>query len=98
VTIDRIFFTREWMGMREIHLKSIFTFKRTAIFGSIVGIILILSGQFASVSNSSAYFLTALGFGILAGSVVNYLFGTFLSLMEEYTTTSKVKQVEYSKR
>lgn len=75
--------------MREIHLKSIFTFKRTAIFGSMLGIILILSGQFASGSNNS-YFLTALGFGILLGSVVNYLFGTFLSLMEEYTANSKV--------
>ncbi|MEH7299542.1 hypothetical protein [Neobacillus drentensis] len=75
--------------MREIHLKSIFTFKRTAIFGSMLGIILILFGQFVNGSNS-AYLLTALGFGILLGSVVNYLFGTFLSLMEEYIANSKV--------
>ena len=74
--------------MQEKHLKSIFTFKKTAIFGSGLGIILILLGQFASGYNS-AYFLTALGFGILAGSVVNYLFGTFLSLMEELTGSRK---------
>jgi Zn-dependent membrane protease YugP len=76
------------MMMQEKHLKSIFTFKKTAIFGSSLGIILILLGQFASVYNT-AYFLTALGFGILAGSVVNYLFGTFLSLMEEFTSSRK---------
>jgi hypothetical protein len=74
--------------MQEKHLKSIFTFKKTAIFGSGLGIILILLGQFASGYNT-AYFLTALGFGILAGSVVNYLFGTFLSLMEELTSSRK---------
>ena len=76
--------------MKEIHLKSIFTFKRTALFGSGLGILLILFGQFASAS-TQAYFLTALGFGLLAGSLVNYLFGTFLSLMEEYTANSKAK-------
>jgi hypothetical protein len=76
------------MMMQEKHLKSIFTFKKTAIFGGSLGIILILLGQFASVYNT-AYFLTALGFGILAGSVVNYLFGTFLSLMEEFTSSRK---------
>ncbi|MEH7505705.1 MFS transporter [Neobacillus drentensis] len=74
--------------MQEKHLKSIFTFKKTAVFGSGLGIILILLGQFASDYNT-AYFLTALGFGILAGSVVNYLFGTFLSLMEEFTGRRK---------
>ncbi|MBV7508737.1 hypothetical protein KW850_26330 [Bacillus sp. sid0103] len=74
--------------MQEKHLKSIFTFKRTAIFGGSLGIILILLGQFASGYNTT-YFLTALGFGILAGSVVNYLFGTFLSLMEEFTGNRK---------
>jgi putative flippase GtrA len=70
--------------MQEKHLKSIFTFKKTAIFGSGLGLILILLGQFVNGYNTT-YFLTALGFGILAGSVVNYLFGTFLSLMEELT-------------
>ena len=74
--------------MQEKHLKSIFTFKKTAVFGSGLGIILILLGQFANGYNT-AYFLTALGFGILAGSVVNYLFGTFLSLMEEFTGSRK---------
>ncbi|PFP17582.1 hypothetical protein COJ96_26615 [Bacillus sp. AFS073361] len=74
--------------MQEKHLKSIFTFKKTAIFGSGLGIILILFGQFVNGYNT-AYFLTALGFGILAGSVVNYLFGTFLSLMEEFTGNRK---------
>ncbi|MEH7305683.1 hypothetical protein [Neobacillus drentensis] len=74
--------------MQEKHLKSIFTFKRTAIFGGSIGIIFILLGQFANGYNTT-YFLTALGFGILAGSVVNYLFGTFLSLMEEFTSNRK---------
>jgi len=74
--------------MQEKHLKSIFTFKKTAAFGSSLGIILILLGQFETVYNT-AYFLTALGFGLLAGSVVNYLFGTFLSLMEEFTSSRK---------
>jgi ABC-type multidrug transport system permease subunit len=78
------------MMMQEKHLKSIFTFKKTAIFGSCLGIILILAGQFANGYNTT-YFLTALGFGILAGSVVNYLFGTFLSLMEEFTSNRKIE-------
>jgi ABC-type multidrug transport system permease subunit len=74
------------MVMQEKHLKSIFTFKKTAVFGCGLGIILILLGQFANGYNTT-YFLIALGFGILAGSVVMYLFGTFLSLMEEYTVS-----------
>ena len=74
--------------MQEKHLKSIFTFKKTALFVSILVIIFILLGQFVTGYNT-VYFLTALGFGILAGSVVNYLFGTFLSLMEEFASSRK---------
>ncbi|MGG1675583.1 hypothetical protein ACIFOT_07500 [Neobacillus sp. NRS-1170] len=73
--------------MQIKHLKSLFTFKKIAIYGSGLGIILILLGQFGSGFNS--FFFTALGFGILLGAVVNYLFGTFISLMEEYTIKSK---------
>lgn len=69
------------------YLKSLFTFKKIAFYGGVLGIILILFGQFGSGFNS--FFLTALGFGILLGAVVNYLFGTFISLMEEYIIKTK---------
>lgn len=73
--------------MQIKHLKSLFTFKKIALFGSGLGIMFILFGRFGSDFNS--FFFTALGFGVLLGSVVNYLFGTFISLMEEFTTKSK---------
>ena len=93
MTVGRIFSNRGLNDMKEIHLKSIFTFKRIAIFGSGLGVLLILAGQFG-IGYNQTYFLTALGFGILAGSVANYLFGTFLSLMEEYTTSSRAESKE----
>ncbi len=76
--------------MQLKYLKSFFTFKKIALFGCGLGIMLLLIGCFVSDYNK-AFFFTALGFGLLAGSVVHYLFGTFISLMDEYIVSSKGK-------
>ncbi|WP_312475177.1 hypothetical protein [Neobacillus sp.] len=73
--------------MQEEHLKNLQPFKTAAFFGGGFGLIFLLFSPFAS----GYAILLGLGIGITAASVVLFLFGTFLCLMEEYTVSSKGK-------
>ncbi|ULT57264.1 hypothetical protein L1999_01160 [Neobacillus drentensis] len=73
--------------MHEKQVKNLRAFKMAAAYGGGIGIIFLLFGIFASDYN----LILGLGIGITAASIVLFLFGTFLSLMEEYTHSNKGK-------
>lgn len=78
------------MTMQGKHLNTLLTFKRAATFGIGFGITLFLFSLFASGYNKG-YFLSILGIGIIVACMVNFGFGMFLSLIDEYTVNSKGK-------
>jgi hypothetical protein len=67
--------------MHEKHVKNLQAFKMAAVYGGGLGIIFLLFGIFENDYN----LMLGLGIGITAASIVLFLFGTFLSLIEEYT-------------
>lgn len=82
--------------MQKEHLRNLQPFKTAAAYGSGFGIIFIFFSFFGNSYNN----LLGVGIGLTAASVVLFLFGTFLCLMEEYTaaTKGKVKMAESSKK
>jgi ABC-type multidrug transport system permease subunit len=73
--------------MHEKQVKNLQAFKTAAAYGGGFGVIFLLFGIFAS----DYILMLGLGIGITAASIVLFLFGTFLSLMEEYAYTNKGK-------
>lgn len=73
--------------MHEKQVKNLQAFKTAAAYGGGFGIIFLLFGIFANGYN----LVLGLGIGITAASIVLFLFGTFLSLMDEYAHTNKGK-------
>jgi len=73
--------------MHEKYVKNLQTFKMASSYVGGVGIILLLFSIFENGFNLAL----GLGIGLTASSVVLFLLGIFLGLMEEYTLTSKRK-------
>ncbi|WP_042454423.1 hypothetical protein [Neobacillus dielmonensis] len=73
--------------MHKKHLQALLFMRKTACYASWLGIILLVTGFFTN--GFVNYFFTGLGFGILFGSFLAVLMGTFLSLMSEQTHNSK---------
>ncbi|WP_040205676.1 hypothetical protein [Neobacillus jeddahensis] len=82
--------------MQKTYSKSLQIFKTIAAYGGGFGIIFLLFSIFASDYN----IIFGLGIGLTTASIVFFLLGIFLSLMEEYTESSKGKApiVTYSKK
>jgi len=71
--------------VNQKQIKNLQPFKTIATYGGGFGIIFLLFSIFASGYN----ILLGLGVGITAASIVLFLFGTFLSMMEEYTLSTR---------
>jgi Zn-dependent protease with chaperone function len=73
--------------MHEKHVKNLQTFKTASSFVGVLGIFFLLFSIFVNGFNLAL----GLGIGLTASSVVLFLLGIFLGLMEEYTLASKRK-------
>ncbi|PLS01375.1 hypothetical protein [Neobacillus cucumis] len=73
--------------MHEKYVKNLQTFKMASTYVGVSGIIFLLFSFFENGSNLTL----GLGIGLTASSVVLFLLGIFLGLMEEYTLASKRK-------
>ncbi|WP_066074339.1 hypothetical protein [Neobacillus soli] len=73
--------------MQKEHLRNLQPFKTAAAYGGGFGIIILIFSLLGYGYNN----LLGIGIGLTAASVVLFLFGTFLCLMEEYTVAAKGK-------
>jgi len=73
--------------MHEKYVKNLQTFKTASTYVGGFGIIFLLFSIFENGFNLAL----GLGIGLTASSVVLFLLGIFLGLMEEYTLASKRK-------
>ncbi|WP_160725716.1 hypothetical protein [Bacillus sp. USDA818B3_A] len=71
--------------MHEKYVKNLQTFKTASAYVGGSGIIFLLFSLFVNGFNLAL----GLGIGLTASSVVLFLLGIFLGLMEEYTLASK---------